>query len=70
MLSIEVISTIIQGVLSFVLAWFAYDFLSEFRALRKSVNELNLSMVHVVSRLAHVETDHGRRIDRLESEIL
>lgn len=69
-LTIELISSIVQGAVGFLLAYFAYDFLSEFKELRKSVNALNQSMTRVVSRLEHVESDHGRRLDRLESEVL
>jgi len=70
MLTIEVLSIIMQGFIGFLLAYFAYDFLTEFKELRKSVNALNSSMTLVVSRLEHVENDHGKRLDRLESEVL
>jgi len=70
MLSLEVMSIVLQGFIGFLLAYFAYDFLSEFKELRKSVNALNNSMTAVVSRLEHVESDHGRRIEKLESEVL
>lgn len=70
MMSVELVSIVIQGFIGFLLAYFAYDFLTEFKELRKSVNNLNNSMTAVVSRLEHVESDHGRRIDRLESEVL
>lgn len=70
MLSLEVINVIIQGVIGFVLAYFAYDFLTEFKKLRESVTALNSSMTIVVDRLERVEHDHGRRLDRLETEIL
>lgn len=70
MLSLEVINVIIQGVIGFVLAYFAYDFLTEFKKLRESVTALNSSMTVVVNRLEHIEHDHGRRLDRLETEIL
>jgi len=70
MLSIEVISVAFQGIIGFLLAYFAYDFLSEFKKLRESVTALNTSMSVVVNRLEQIEKDHGRRIERLEIEVL
>lgn len=70
MLSLEVLSVIVQGVLGAALSYFAYDFLTEFKKLRESVTDLNKSMALVVDRLERVERDHGRRIDRLETELL
>jgi hypothetical protein len=69
MIPLEVLSMAIQGFIGFLLAYFAYDFLSEFKELRKSVNNLNQSMALVVNRLEDVETDHGRRIQRLEERL-
>lgn len=70
MLPVEVLSTIIQGIIGFLLAYFAYDFLQEFKELRKSVVTLNISMSTVVDRLERIERDHGHRIERLETELL
>jgi DNA-binding Lrp family transcriptional regulator len=70
MLPLEVLSMIIQGFIGFLLAYFAYDFLQEFKELRKSVVTLNISMSTVVDRLERIEKDHGHRIERLETELL
>jgi len=70
MLSLEVVSVIIQGVVGFFLAYFAYDFLTEFKKLRESVTTLNTTMTVVVERIERVENDHGRRLDKLEYEVL
>lgn len=70
MLSIEILSMVIQGFIGFLLAYFAYDFLTEFKELRKSVTSLNISMNTVVDRLERIERDHGHRIERLETELL
>ena len=69
-MTIELISQIVQGVVGFLLAYFAYDFLNEFKKLRESVTNLHLSMVVIVNRLEHVESDHGRRLVHLEDKLL
>lgn len=69
MMPVELISVAMQGFVGFLLAYFAYDFLNEFKKLRESVNTLNTSMALVVNRLEDVEKDHGRRIERLEERL-
>jgi len=69
-MDIELLSKIVQGVVGFFLAYFAYDFLNEFKKLRVDVNSLHLTIVTIVQRIESVEADHGRRLTHLEDRLL
>jgi hypothetical protein len=69
-MTLELISQIIQGFIGFLMAYFAYDFLQEFKKLRSDVNEFHVTIASVIQKVEYVEDDHGRRLTRLEEKIL